>query len=133
MFRRAFAAWLIILLLANLNGALRELWLIPRVGEMPGRVASTLILSGLVLLLSWLMIGWVRPARPGDALGVGLFWLALTLAFEFIVGHYVLGKSWAVLLEDYDVARGRIWILVLVMVVVAPLLAARLRGLFQHY
>lgn len=132
MFWRAFAIWVLILVLANLNGAVRELWLIPRVGDVPGRVVSTLVLSGLVLLLTWLMIGWIRPVRPGDALRVGVFWLALTLGFEFLVGHYVFGKSWAVLLEDYDVARGRIWILVLVVVVVAPLVAARFRGLFQH-
>lgn len=34
-----------------------------------------------------------------------------------------MGKSWAVLLADYDVLAGRIWTLVPVTLLVAPLVA----------
>jgi hypothetical protein len=105
--------WFGILVLANINGAARQAWLIPRLGEPGGRVVSTLALSGVVLLLTWLTIPW----------------LGLTLAFEFLVGHYVFGQSWRKLLEDYDITRGRIWALVLLLVLFAPLLTARSRGL----
>jgi hypothetical protein len=64
-----------------------------------------------------------------DALTVGVLWLVLTLAFEFLIGHYVLEKPWTALLEDYDIRRGRIWVAVLVMVLLAPLWSARLKGL----
>jgi hypothetical protein len=62
-------------------------------------------------------------------LRVGVLWLVLTLAFEFLVGHYVFHKSWPALFEDYDLSRGRIWVAVLVVVLIAPLWTARLRGL----
>jgi hypothetical protein len=107
MIWRALAVWLVILVLANLNGAVRELWIIPQIGELSGRALSTLILCGLVFFLTW-----------------------RTLAFEFLVGHYVFGTAWATLLEDYDVTRGRIWPLVLVFVVVSPIWTGRMRGLF---
>jgi hypothetical protein len=55
----------------------------------------------------------------------------LTLAFEFLAGHYAFGKSWAVLLEDYDLRRGPIWIAVFVMVLIAPLWTARMQGLLS--
>jgi hypothetical protein len=129
MIWRAFAVWMVILVLANLNGALRELWLIPQLGAAPGRVLSTLLLSGLVFLLTWLTIGWIHPSTRGEALGIGAFWLVLTLAFEFLAGHYIFHKPWADLLEDYDLSQGRIWVLVLVVVVVAPLWTSRLKGL----
>jgi hypothetical protein len=62
---------------------------------------------------------------------VGILWAVLTLGFEFLAGHYAFGKSWAVLLEDYDLRRGRIWIAVLVMVLIAPLWTARMQGLLS--
>jgi hypothetical protein len=127
---RAIAVWFGILVLANINGAVRQAWLIPRLGEPGGRVVSTLALSGVVLLLTWLTIPWIEPTSTRDAMKIGVMWLGLTLAFEFLVGHYVFGQSWRKLLEDYDIMRGRIWVLVLLLVLFAPLLTARSRRLF---
>jgi hypothetical protein len=129
MIGRALVVWFAVLLLASLNGAARETWLIPRLGDQIGRALSTVILCGLVFLMAWLTIGWVGPDSRGDALWVGALWLVLTLAFEFLVGHYGFGKSWSALLEDYDLSRGRIWVAVLVTVLLAPLWTARMRGL----
>ena len=36
----------------------------------------------------------------------------MTLAFEFLFFHYAAGKPWEVLLADYNVLQGRIWVLV---------------------
>jgi hypothetical protein len=130
MILRSIAVWFGILLLAVLNGGAREAWLVPRFGDQVGRVLSTITLCALVFLVTWTTIGWIRPLSGRDALTVGIFWALLTLAFEFLAGHYLFGKPWAVLLEDYDLRRGRIWIAVLLMVLVAPLWTARLKGLF---
>jgi hypothetical protein len=131
MIWRALVVWLAVLVLAVLNGAAREAWLIPQFGEAASRAISTLILCVLVFLVTWLTIGWIHPTTAGEALRVGAFWLMLTLAFEFLVGHYAFGKDWVVLLEDYDLSRGRIWVLVLVVVLSGPLWAARMRGLLE--
>ena len=130
MIQRALLIWLGILLLANINGAVRELWLIPALGPTPGRALSTILLSGLVFLVSWLSITWIAPLTPRDALLVGSVWLVLTLGFEFLVGHYVFHKPWAELTEDYHVLRGRIWPLVLLVVLFGPLSAGHLRRLW---
>jgi hypothetical protein len=45
------------------------------------------------------------------------------LWFEFGFGHYVLGTPWAELLADYDLSRGRIWVLVPIATAAAPALA----------
>jgi len=39
--------------------------------------------------------------------------------------------SWATLFADYNLLRGRIWILVLVATFIAPWLAGRVRGLWE--
>lgn len=129
MIGRAAGVWLVILLMAILNGAIREGWLIPRLGPSIGRAVSTLVLCGVVYLVTWLTITWINPTSARHALAVGVLWLGLTLAFEFLAGHYLFHKTWAVLLEDYDVTRGRIWPAVLLMVLLAPLWTARARGL----
>lgn len=120
MFLRAAAVWLGILALAVGNGALRDGVIAPRIGEVPGRAVSTVILAGLVLLVARITIRWIRPLSSAGAWNVGIFWVALTLAFEFLAGRYLFGNSWERILSDYDVTRGRIWLLVPLVTLVAP-------------
>jgi len=122
---RAFAVWLILLLLAVLNGGLREGFLVPRLGAKAAHVVSTLLLSALILGATAPTIGWIAPADERAALGVGALWLGLTLAFEFLGGHFLFQKPWSVLVADYDLTRGRIWVLVLIVTTLAPWLYRR--------
>ena len=127
MIRRALVVWVILLILAVVNGGVRDMWLSPWLGETAGRALSSVLLSGLIVLATWMTIGWIRPPDARAALAVGMLWLGLTLTFEFIVGHFGFRKTWAELLADYDLRRGRIWIAVLVATTLAPLGMARLR------
>jgi hypothetical protein len=128
MVTRAIVVWLVMLIVASVNGAIRQALLIPALGDDAGRAVSTLILAALIALLTWITIGWIHPRSNGDAWMIGAMWVALTLAFEFLAGHYLFGTTWPVLLEDYDVMRGRIWILVLIVTAVAPRVAAGARA-----
>jgi hypothetical protein len=125
--RRALAVWCILLAIAFINGTIRVIWIIPRLGDYQGHVVSSLLLSAAIVVVAGATIRWVHPVSTADALLVGIVWLALTLVFEFGAGHYLFGRPWSVLLQDYDLARGRLWILVLVTTAAAPLLAARAR------
>lgn len=131
MYGRALLIWLCILVLASGNGAVRDFGLSPALGDTIGRAISTVLLCILILCVAWLSIGWIRPANSYQALTVGGMWLLLTLAFEFLVGHYGFGKPWTILLADYDISQGRIWVLALIVTFCAPLLAARWRGVVQ--
>jgi hypothetical protein len=127
MLPRALAVWCGILVLASLNGGVRDLLLTPRLGDTAARALSTTLLCGLVLLATWFTVDWIGPRSARDALLIGTLWVALTLAFEFGAGHYLFHKPWATLLADYDVRRGRIWIAVLVVTFVAPVWLGQLR------
>src|SRR6476619_4798048 len=122
MIARALLAWLSILVLAVINGGVRQGFLIPRLGEKAGHIVSTLLLCLLVLAASWFLVPWVEPSGAGDTWVIGVLWVTLTLAFEFLAGHYVFGNTWARLLADYDLRSGRIWILVLVVTLFAPMI-----------
>jgi len=125
---RASLAWVGILALAILNGAVREGLLVPRLGRTPGLVASGLLLSALVLLVAFATLRWIAPATRAQAWAVGALWLALTLGFEFGFGALVKHKPLHELLAAYRFADGNLWPLVLLVVLVAPALAQRLRA-----
>lgn len=123
MLGRATAIWCVLLAIAVANGAARETAITPRLGERVGHAISTITLCAAILLVSWTTIGWLRPAGRADALAIGGLWTVLTLAFEFLAGRYLFGSSWSKLLADYNLLRGRIWILVPLTTALAPLLA----------
>jgi hypothetical protein len=123
MLIRALSIWLVLLLVAIGNGALRVAWLIPWFGEYWGHVASTVTLCAAIVAVAWTTMGWVQPASAGDALLIGGLWLALTVSFEFLGGHFLFGQPWERLAADYDLRAGRVWVLVLVTTALAPLLA----------
>jgi hypothetical protein len=129
MLQRAVIIWFSILVLASLNGAVRDLILTPYLGDPIARAISTVALCALIVLVTWLSIGWIGPGTTPAALRVGSIWIVLTLAFEFLAGHYLFHKPWATLLQDYDVRHGRIRVLVLVTTLLAPVWLARTRGL----
>ena len=124
---RALLIWLIFVLLAMINGGFRQRVLIPLIGEQTGHVVSTIILSTAIVFITWSNLSWIGPATSGEAWRLGTLWLGLTVAFEFLVGHYLLHTPWTKLLADYNFLRGRLWILVLVSTFVSPVLAFRLR------
>jgi hypothetical protein len=131
MILRAFAVWVLLVALAVVNGTFRAAVLIPRLGERTGHVISTVMLSDLIFLVTLLTIGWIGPATLADAALVGTGWLGLTVAFEFGAGHYLFDQPWERLLADYNISKGRIWILVLIATAASPALAAMARGLFR--
>ena len=123
---RYFLAWLPMVLIAVANGALREAWLVPRLGEHPARQASTLILIALfAVYVGYVLRRW--PIASGArAIAVGVLWLVLTLAFEFALGRFVSGLSLEEIIEEYDLAAGRLWALVPIWVAASPYVFFRL-------
>lgn len=125
---KAFATWLLVLALAFANGAAREGLLIPAFGRAAGLLASGILLSSLIVVVALASIRWIGTSGSAEALRVGIFWLLATLAFEFGFGGLVQGKPMAGMLAAYTFQGGNIWPAVLLVTLLAPLLAHRLRG-----
>ena len=120
MIFRAIVIWVLLLGVAVLNGTAREFLLTPRLGAQAGHILSTVILCAAIFIVALLFTRWMGPRSRRGALLIGAVWLALTLAFEFLAGHYLFGSSWARLLAEYDLLRGRVWVLVLVTTLFSP-------------
>jgi hypothetical protein len=98
------------------------------VGEERARQGACLTGVCIVVALSGLFVRALPKVTARQLLTVGASWLALTLAFEFLFGHFVAGMTWAALLEDYNLLRGRLWVFVLLATFLSPWFWGVMRG-----
>ena len=124
---KSFLVWLLFIPLAIANGVLRDLVLTSALGDMLGRAVSSLTLSFLILGLTLLLVDRLGVNTRAGYLVVGAFWLVLTLLFEVSFFVLVMGHPMDELLQDYDIFRGRLWLIVLAATFFAPLLAGKMR------
>lgn len=114
--------WVVMAVVAVLNGGFREVVLIPRIGSYPGHVVSTVALVVAIALISSLYFSTTAIAYTRAELAlIGVAWVVLTTGFEFLVG-YLEGTPVSTTLGQYDVLAGQVWILVPLTLLASPLL-----------
>lgn len=120
--------WLVILVLAILNGTVREKLLIPSLGSFAALLISGLLLAVFIVLVAYIAVpGFASLSAPGYW-AIGLCWLIMTVIFEFSFGLMIQHKKVTELMQAYTFKGGNIWPVVLMCVAVAPWIAAHLRG-----
>lgn len=124
---RAIAIWVLLAGIMIAHGAIRESLLTPLVGEFTARQLSVLTGSAVIWFVACLFIRWIAARSTGQLLAVGFLWLVLTLLFEIVLGRVVLGLPWEKVLADLDPFQGGLFLIVLLVVVISPLCAARIR------
>lgn len=129
MLLRYTLAWFVLMIAAIINGALREAVYKNSLGDLRAHQLSTL--TGILLLgaVIWALSRIWPLASAKQAWTVGFIWLAMTIAFEFLFGHFVAGHPWSKLLHDYNLFEGRVWLLVLIWTTIAPYVFYKLQGL----
>lgn len=101
------------------NGAARELTYGRR---LPEPVANQISAAAAAVAFRGYFRALQRRRPLGSrrqALGIGAAWAALTVCFEFGLGR-AQGKEWRELGAEYDLAHGRLWPLVLLVVATGP-------------
>ncbi len=115
-----------------IHGTLRTIFLEPRIGSFTARQLSVFSGAALLLGVACLLIRWIGTSSFAERIVVGLWWLALTLAFELGLGHYAFGRSWQSLGEDFNLLRGGLFPIGLAVLTMSPVIAARWRGIAEH-
>ncbi len=121
-------AWIPMVFIAIANGAVRQLGYGKVLNELYAHQVSCLTGIMLFLAYTWCLSLYWPLESSNQALTIGLIWLVLTIAFEFLFGRYAAGASWRKLLHDYNILQARLWILVLVAVLLAPYVVYRMRS-----
>ncbi len=121
------AGWFAMLLVAMANGLVRDLTYGRQMETLLAHQLSTL--TGCVLLggVIWLFVRRWPPASRRQSLMIGLGWTLATIAFEFVFFHFVGGHSWATLLANYNLFAGRVWVVLLLWIAIAPAVFFRLQ------
>ena len=120
-------AWFPMIVLAIANGLFREKIISGRFNELQAHQLSTFSLMMLFGVYIWVLFKFWRPHSVQQAILIGILWTLLTIIFEFLFGHFIVGHDWQTLLKDYNIFKGRLWLLFLIWVGIAPYLIYELQ------
>jgi hypothetical protein len=121
-----FFLWFPMVIVAIINGAVREGVYKKSLGDLRAHQLSTVI--GIILFGIYFQVifSYWKIESSSQALRIGLMWFFLTETFEFLAGHYLFKNSWEKILNDYNIFKGRLWILIPIWVGIAPYLFYKL-------
>ncbi len=124
MILKYFFAWFGMMVLAIVNGGLRDFGYRSRFGDLPAHQISTVIL--IILLAGYFRfltrIWPIKSAR--QAWIIGAMWFLMTEVFEIGMG-LAAGDSWSELFYAYNVFAGQVWIFMPLWVLAGPYLFFR--------
>ena len=130
LYSRAIVTWLLFIPIVVFNGFIRDAVYKPFVGELTAHQISTAIASAAFLVLAYMLLKkYIITFTKRDLVLTGSMWVVLTVLFEFGIGHFIIGTPSKKLFYDYNIFEGRIWILFLLVLFLAPqLLNAMVRS-----
>lgn len=115
------AAWILLPVIAILNGLLRELTYSYMAGETLAHQVSAIILILFILFYIIVLNTRLSLKNTWEALAVGLSWLSMTVIFETALG-LIRGITWQEQIQVYNILDGNFWVLVLLSVFLGPVL-----------
>jgi hypothetical protein len=102
-------------------------FLVPLVGDFRSRQIGVFTGSIRILAVAYLFVPWLRTTEPKALIRVGALWLLLIISFELSFGHFIFRRSWEDLARDYNIFRGGLLPVGLAVLMVAPVIAVRMR------
>jgi hypothetical protein len=126
--RLAFAYFASIFVVGFLLGAVRTLWIAPRLGERAAELVELPLMVGASFLVARALISRSTGVGIGAAALVGLAALALLLCAELAVVAFVRGQTLADYVASRDPLSGFAYVLALLLFAAMPALISRRRS-----
>ncbi len=120
MVLRYTLAWVPMVILAVLNGAIRDFTYGKVMSELHAHQLSSVTLIVIFGAYVWLLSSLWPLQTSQQAVVVGLIWLVLTILFELGMGRFLMHQSWHQMLQAYNIFAGNLWPLVLLAVAALP-------------
>ena len=124
--KRGLVVWTVIIIVETVHGMMRQLLLEPLIGDFQARQVSVFIGSVLILTITLIFVRWLKGSRAFDFVVIGSLWVLLTVGFEIVLGRFAMNLSWERIASDYNVAAGGLMPFGLLVMLVAPLMFAKL-------
>ena len=126
LYLKSLGIWFILAVSAIVVATFRIGVLLPPFGEQTAHQVGTLLYLIVQFIIVYFFIKKLRLKETKTLLGIGIFWVVITIIFEFVFGHFVMGHPWQKLFADYNLFSGRLWVLVLLNNLAAPLISGRM-------
>ena len=127
LFIKISLIWCIIAIFAVANGVFRVSFLELYIGKTLALPVSGITLSIIVFTITFLSFKLFDKSSSLTYLLIGIQWVSMTLAFEFIFGHFVMGISWLELFQVFNILEGNLFIIALLVTLFSPLLVSLIR------
>jgi len=119
MLSKYFIFWIPMIVIAFANATFRQLIFIKHTNELKAHQLSTITLIILCSVYVWWIFPHLHIPNIGQALTAGGLWVLLTVLFELALGLFT-GRSISLLMRDYNLIAGRIWLLFLLWLFLLP-------------
>jgi len=90
LYLKSLGIWLILAVSAIVVAIFRVGVLLPPFGEQTAHQVGTLLYLIVQFIIIYLFIRKLRMKDVKTLLGIGFFWVVITVIFEFVFGHYVM-------------------------------------------
>jgi hypothetical protein len=126
LYLKSLGIWFTLAVSAIVVAIFRNDILLPQLGEQTAHQIGTVLYLIVQFIVIFIFIKKLKIKEIKTLLSIGLFWFVLTIIFEFVFGHYVVGHPWQKLFADYNIFNGRLWVLVLINNLAAPLISGKI-------
>ena len=101
--------WISFIPLAIINGLFRKKCLVALYGNDSALALSGASCALLYILLVYAFLPWFGPLTLHHHILIGIFWLVMTVLFEFFFGRFIAQKPWNELLQAHNIFSGNLW------------------------
>jgi len=126
LYLKALGIWVILAVSAIVVATFRNGVLLPAFGEQTAHQLGTILFLIVQFIIIYFFIKKMKIKDVKFLLGIGIFWVVITVIFELLFGHFVMNHSWEKLLADYNLFNGRLWVLVLINNMAAPSISGKI-------
>jgi hypothetical protein len=119
---RAVGLWAMLMAAETLHGLWRVKVLSIWVGDDFARDVGVFTGSLIILLVTFAFIDWIPSRNVRTLLLVGSSWVVLTIGYELALGRFGFRRPWSEIAADFNLLRGRLLPLGLVLLLFSPLL-----------
>ncbi len=127
---KSIAFWFVLLVLAIINGAVREATYKPILSSYIGIWAHQISsITGILIFFAAIYFFLKHNKNEyskNDLIAAGFIWMAMTLVFEILMNFFIQKLSFEQIIQTYYFWNGETWIFVLISLMVSPVFADKI-------
>jgi hypothetical protein len=110
----------------TLNGIARTVFLNKRLGEKSAKRLSILPALALCLLICYFYVPLLGITGDTGLVYLGVSLSAFMMFFDIVMGRYVARAKWSVIMDDFNIFKGNLLAIGMVVMAFCPLLSSKL-------